>query len=1642
MVAALAAVVDFGDAHAADEADFKNRFEANANGAILSIGNSLLTCSSSANFCTQARNGSAYDNNNFAMVQLDADSDSSTFNSSSSELILPDGAEVLFAGLYWGARLTAGSAGTSGSLADADKIAFKVPGAASYETLKGTIIARNTQSYNAYQTFVDVTDRVKAAGDGDYWGANVQAGTGWDRYAGWAMTVAYTAPGLPLRNLTVFDGFDTVGPGHSQSITVSGFTTPVSGPVDAQISMVAYEGDLAQTGDYTKLQNTQLATPVSPGSNFFDSINSRAGASVTTRNPAYKNMLGFDIKNLGAPGVLDNDDSSATFSFSSAGDVYYPGVLALAIDLYAPDFSTSSKTGVNLTHPNRPANPGDTLRYTLVFGNTGHDGAKDVWSCDPLPDGVEYIHGSLELLGSPDPAVTTPVFVSDDGTDPTSVGMYVPADHALCMNLGVDAGGFDPDDNTGGGSLDVLEATFYQFDVTVKDTAGGTTLRNMAPLNYTTETLKVDAVYTTPPVDIAVSLMADVRIVKTLDPPAEAIAGQAGETTLTVTNDGPNLATGVQVTDPLPLDYLASSVAWSSSNPSGQTGSCAVPPAGGVVSCALPDMPDGQQIAIVIQGQPSAASTATSLSNIASVSTTSFDPDLTNNVDTVSVPMTHQADLKITKTPSPQTVTPGAKVSWTLTATNAGPSDATEVVLSDTVPDSSKLVLTAAAAGAGDVTVDCPPTTAFPTSSGFQCKVNTADEGRLRPGETALVKVEGYLLGSVTSGQVENSASVTSATFDPNQGDNITTATLDPGTPVTDIQFAKTGPASAVAGGRVAYTLTATNSGPSDASDVRIVDVLPAALLVDSSTKVTSDRGTCSISGQTVTCDIANLPGPSAPGGAGATVNVTITGAQVDPARTQAFTNTATLTCGGAACNDPTPEPDPQWPTDVTTQADVAVTKAADTAVILNSGELAKYTVTVTNQGPSDAAAVTLTDVLPGNMDAQSIAVVTGSGSCSLATLNCALGTMAPGASAEIEIVAKAGAGGMDPTDVTQTANALSTTFDPNTDNNTATWIHSVEAQADLSITKTSTGLSAGHAGDAYTFEVTNLGPDTAEQPITITDTLPAGVTVGDLSGTGCVVSGQDLTCTRTIDLAENRTWGPLSIPVSITEDTDAGTVFVNTAEVTSPTKDPSAANNTSTVTDVSTADTDLEIDFEILCLDTSVSPSEAKDCATLPAGVYTGPGSTRIVSFHVTNPGDATAKNVQILSNVAVTVTPDQSSLPAGLGCKAVNQQLVCDLPFDMAHGMDIEFSFPFTISPSTSPGTFPGCDRDNPCPGGATPGGWASISTTTPETNRVNNYDTAGLTITGTKTDLRIAKEALSTIPNPNGDGHDTYIAGGKFGYRIDLSIPATWDPKQEISLQAADAASVVLTDDLPSGFHATQVNTGQGTCDPINPPADGSIRCALGRVAASTDASHTQVVSVYVYGTIDPTVNAEGAVNTATATSPTPPVSGADPTTSVTATATTDVIEQADLQVNKLADSPVSYVGADVGYTITTVNNGPSAAPDTKVTDSLPPGLTLDAALSPGCVVVGATADGGQLIECDLGLVGVGASVNTRIVTTTDSRFLRDYWCPGFPDVDGVTCPEVLPPVDITTAYPTTLNNKVEVGTTAVDVDPLNN
>ncbi|MCS7197320.1 MAG: S8 family serine peptidase [Candidatus Bipolaricaulota bacterium] len=143
---------------------------------------------------------------------------------------------------------------------------------------------------------------------------------------------------------------------------------------------------------------------------------------------------------------------------------------------------------------------------------------------------------------------------------------------------------------------------------------------------------------------------ADLVLTKS-DTPDPVAAGNALTYTLTVTNNGPETASGVTLSDPLP-----SGVTFVSATSS--QGSCTH--AGGTVTCALGTLPNGATASVTLTVT---AHTAGTLTNTASVTSEAFDPQIDNNSASASTTVTGTSCTGLTATSSP------ASVRYTPTAT-------------------------------------------------------------------------------------------------------------------------------------------------------------------------------------------------------------------------------------------------------------------------------------------------------------------------------------------------------------------------------------------------------------------------------------------------------------------------------------------------------------------------------------------------------------------------------------------------------------------------------------------------------------------------------------------------------------------------------------------------------------------------------------------------------------------------------------------------------------------------------------------------------------------------------------------------------------------------------------------------------------
>jgi uncharacterized repeat protein (TIGR01451 family) len=719
-----------------------------------------------------------------------------------------------------------------------------------------------------------------------------------------------------------------------------------------------------------------------------------------------------------------------------------------------------------------PVNAGATLTYTLQVTNNGPSTATSVTVTDTLPPGVTFVSasGAGWSCGQASGIVTC-----------TRASLTV----GIAPNITITVTA----PTSGGTITDIATVTASETDSN--------------PSNNTDSE------------DTTVTPVADLSIIKS-DNPDPVNANGTLTYTLSVSNAGPSTATSVSVTDTLP-----GSVTFVSATGGGWNCSQAA----GVVTCTRASLAVGPAPAITIT--VTAPSSGGTITNTATVTASETDSNPSNNTDSEDTTVSPVADLSIVKSDNPDPVNAGATLTYTLQVTNNGPSTATSVTVTDTLPPGITFV---SALGAG-------------WSCGQAAGVVTCTTATLPVGVASPITIT--ITAPVEGGVINNPASVSSQTADSNPTNNSDTEDTTV-ISITDLSIIKSdNPDPVNAAAALTYTLQVTNAGPSTATGVTVTDTLPGGVTFISAT---GSGWSCSQAAGVVICTLTS----SLPVGAATPITIIVAA----PNESGTIINTATVSSSSTDSN-PSNNTDSE-DTTVNPVADLAIVKSDNPDPVNALGTLT-YTLQITNNGPSTATGVTVTDTLPAGVTFIS---ASGSGwSCGQAAgvVTCTLGSsLSVGAAAPITIVVMAPANA---TTLTNTAVVASSTMDLNPSNNTDTEDTVVTPVADLQILKTHSGnFTAGQTG-IYTLTVTNNGPSVAMGLITVTDTLPVGMTF--VSGTGigwsCSAFGQTVTCINPSSLAVSAST-TITLTVNVGFNTAAN--VVNTACVSSLTSDTTLSNN------------------------------------------------------------------------------------------------------------------------------------------------------------------------------------------------------------------------------------------------------------------------------------------------------------------------------------------------------------------------------------------------------------------------------------------------------------------------------------------------
>jgi uncharacterized repeat protein (TIGR01451 family) len=600
---------------------------------------------------------------------------------------------------------------------------------------------------------------------------------------------------------------------------------------------------------------------------------------------------------------------------------------------------------VTLTASPSPATLGGNLTYSLTVTNNGPDSAADVVLNDVLPTSVTFVSAT-----------------SDHGT-PTQNG------NTVIVPIG-----------------NLRKSDTANITITVTPNQTGTITDNAS---VSSSAIDPDPTTDTTSVNTDVNIPADLSV---------AISGPGGASldsvtignnltyVVIVTNSGPGAATGVTLTDVLP-----STVSIVSAN----TGQGTILQVGNTLTTSMGTLATGVSAALRIVVTPDSTG---KLVHTATVTGDEIDPNPTNNSAEADTQVNPASDLAVTLTSSPQNVLDGQNLTYTATIKNNGPSDATNVTLTDQLPASVTFV-----SANGNTTA--------PT--GGLVSVNV---GTILHGDSATVTI---IVQPSGTGQLSNTVNVSSDEIDPVETNNSATVTNLVNPADLSVTIA-TSPPVVFSNLPLTYIVTVTNLGPATATNATLTETLPAGLSLVSSPAVTTGVVTQN-SGGTVVVNFGSLA---------FTASATLT-LVVMPTASASLVDTAKVTADQV---DPNTDNNTTSVTNIVNPVDLSVSLSGAGGPVA-FGDNVSYTAIVVNNGPTTAHNVNLSLTLPAGVNFVSGTTTLGQVAQFGGTVIAAIGDVPLGGTAIVTVTLAPTVAGSFST----TATVGSTDVDSNTSNNSST---------------------------------------------------------------------------------------------------------------------------------------------------------------------------------------------------------------------------------------------------------------------------------------------------------------------------------------------------------------------------------------------------------------------------------------------------------------------------------------------------------------------------------------------------------------------------------------------------------------------------
>ncbi|ADZ09843.1 conserved repeat domain protein [Methanobacterium lacus] len=498
--------------------------------------------------------------------------------------------------------------------------------------------------------------------------------------------------------------------------------------------------------------------------------------------------------------------------------------------------------------------------------------------------------------------------------------------------------------------------------------------------------------------------------------------------------------------------------------------------------------------------------TNTNITNTATLNQTNYNPNPQNQANN-TITIEKESQLNIKKTVNNTKPHLNNKIIYTITVTNNGPDDTTNVFVTDILPQGLKFIS---------------------TNGNYNPQTGIWTIGNLKNGQTAVLNIIAQI--TKTNTNITNTATLNQTNYNPNpQNQANNTINIEKESQLTIKKTVNN--TKPHLNNKITYTITVTNNGPDDTTNVFVTDILPQGL------KFISTNG--NYNPQTGIWTIGNLQN-----GQTAVLNII---AQITKTNTN-ITNTATL---NQTNYNPNPQNQANNTITIEKESQLNIKKTVNnTKPHLNNKII--YTITVTNNGPDDTTNVFVTDILP-----QGLKFISTNGNYNPQTGIWTIGNLKNGQTAVLNIIAQITKTN---TNITNTATLNQTNYNPNPQNQANNTI-TIEKESVLAI-KIAVNNSKPKLNDkiTYTITVTNNGPDNTTN-VTVTDILPQGLKFISTNGNYNPQTG-----IWTIGNLQNGQTTVLNIIAQITK---TNTNITNTATLNQTNYNPNPqnqANNTITI--------------------------------------------------------------------------------------------------------------------------------------------------------------------------------------------------------------------------------------------------------------------------------------------------------------------------------------------------------------------------------------------------------------------------------------------------------------------------------------------